>query len=816
VNIRVVNDSATFSGTAYSQALSDEIDALGANNILFVTAAGNTGQDNDTTARYPCSYRRANEICVTARDHNDKIPSWANYGSSSVDLAAPGVSIYSTLRNGNYGWLSGGSMASPQVAGAAALLLSNQPSLSVSAVKSAILNNVDPIAGMSGLVRTGGRLDVCKAIPGCQQPALVKTAAPAPGTDGTSATLNGSVSPQNTSTSFYFRYSLNPDMSGATTTGSQSAGSGGTSQPVSQTVTGLEPNTTYYVQVLATNATGTTSGSVLSFRTSSVGPQVSTAPASSLTGSSAVLNGSVNPENSSTTYSSTYSPNAGMTGASTTGSQSAGSGSTSQPVSQTVTGLEPNTTYYVQVLATNGTGTTNGSVLSFRTSSIGPQVSTAPASSLTGSSAVLNGSVNPENSSTTYSFTYSPNADMSGASATGTQSAGSGGTSQPVSQTVTGLEPNTTYYVQVLATNGTGTSTGPVVSFATSAPPLAITGAVQSIGPATAVFTASVNPQNSPTTYVFDYSPNPDMSGATQAPPDNPLDVRSGNSFAEVSQQVSGLAPDTTYYVQVVATNEASPARTAVGSVQSFTTAAQTTTTTTTTTPVPAPPPGAVTLPASSLGNSSAVLNGAVNPDHSPTTYTFRCSPHADMSGATQAHAASAAGSDSTAHPESQTLTGLAPKTTYYFQIVATSPAGTTSGSVRSFTTMALSFNGPRPRGPSLSRRVPSGQTLSSLLRHGLTVRVRCGGRCALKAELLLPVLVSLAGGRHHTTMTVLGGVSRTLLPGHTLQFTITLSRTGRRVLAHSSGATLTLQLSASAGAGKPTTSRLRVTLKRR
>jgi subtilisin family serine protease len=166
VNIRVVNDSTVFIGTASSQALSDEIDALGANNILFVTAAGNSGQNNDVpaNARYPCAYDRPTEICVTASDQNDALWSQANWGPNTVDLAAPGDNIYSTLRNGNYGYISGTSMASPQVAGAAALILSVQD-MTVTALKAQILNTVDPIPALSGLVRTGGRLDVCNALP---------------------------------------------------------------------------------------------------------------------------------------------------------------------------------------------------------------------------------------------------------------------------------------------------------------------------------------------------------------------------------------------------------------------------------------------------------------------------------------------------------------------------------------------------------------------------------------------------------------------------------------------------------------------------
>src|SRR5713226_1452539 len=149
VNVRVVNDSGTWVGTAFSQALSDEIDLLGSNDILFVTAAGNTAQDNDTTPRYPCVYDRANQICVAATDQNDHLwtsssTTGSNYGINTVDLAAPGVNIYSTKRLTNTGFISGTSMSAGQVSGTAALILS-QGYLSVADLKSRILNNVDAL-----------------------------------------------------------------------------------------------------------------------------------------------------------------------------------------------------------------------------------------------------------------------------------------------------------------------------------------------------------------------------------------------------------------------------------------------------------------------------------------------------------------------------------------------------------------------------------------------------------------------------------------------------------------------------------------------
>jgi hypothetical protein len=196
VNVRVVNDSPTFEGKPSAQQIAEETEAieeLGDEGILFVTAAGNTAEDNDEeTGRYPCRLDLANEICVTATDDEDLLPNWADFGAHTVDLAAPGVSIYSTLREGKYGYLSGGSMAAAQVSGAAALILSTDPSLSPVALKQDILDNVDPRFSLSGMVSSGGRLDICKALPGCE-PAVVTSVSPSsgPAGGGTSVTIAG-------------------------------------------------------------------------------------------------------------------------------------------------------------------------------------------------------------------------------------------------------------------------------------------------------------------------------------------------------------------------------------------------------------------------------------------------------------------------------------------------------------------------------------------------------------------------------------------------------------------------------------------------
>src|SRR5207244_6011718 len=97
-----------------------------------------------------------NESGLAASDPTDRLPSWPNYGPTTVDVAAPGRNIYSTLRNDTYGYVNGSSMASAEVSGAAALILSSGYR-SATALKADILNNVDVLPPLSGLVRTGGR-----------------------------------------------------------------------------------------------------------------------------------------------------------------------------------------------------------------------------------------------------------------------------------------------------------------------------------------------------------------------------------------------------------------------------------------------------------------------------------------------------------------------------------------------------------------------------------------------------------------------------------------------------------------------------------
>lgn len=158
--------SNSWGGGGYSQALVDAIVAAGAANQLLIAAAGNDyGNNNDDNPMYPASYPPDNIIAVAASDHNNDVAYFSNVGPTSVDLAAPGVNILSTVPGNDYdGSYSGTSMATPHVSGVAALLLSKNPGAPYQEVKKWILDNVTPLPQWEGVVLTGGRLNAAEAL----------------------------------------------------------------------------------------------------------------------------------------------------------------------------------------------------------------------------------------------------------------------------------------------------------------------------------------------------------------------------------------------------------------------------------------------------------------------------------------------------------------------------------------------------------------------------------------------------------------------------------------------------------------------------
>ena len=156
--------NASYLGGDASQAEYDGLEAARQADVLFVAAAGNEGENNDEHPIYPASYDLPNIIAVASTDHNDQMASTSCYGASSVDLAAPGVSILSTYPGDLYATASGTSMATPHVVGAAALVWATDLSQTYGDVKDRILSTVDPLPSLQGFVLTGGRLNLSQAV----------------------------------------------------------------------------------------------------------------------------------------------------------------------------------------------------------------------------------------------------------------------------------------------------------------------------------------------------------------------------------------------------------------------------------------------------------------------------------------------------------------------------------------------------------------------------------------------------------------------------------------------------------------------------
>ncbi len=162
VNVRII--SASWGSTQYSKALEDAIRAAGEAGILFVAAAGNSSTDNDKRPHYPSNYNLPNVISVAALDRTDSLASFSNFGVKTVHIAAPGREIVSTWLNDDYREASGTSMATPYVSGTAALILANEPDMSVEKLRERLLKAVDKIDSLNGKTESGGRLNAAKAL----------------------------------------------------------------------------------------------------------------------------------------------------------------------------------------------------------------------------------------------------------------------------------------------------------------------------------------------------------------------------------------------------------------------------------------------------------------------------------------------------------------------------------------------------------------------------------------------------------------------------------------------------------------------------
>ena len=193
--LNIVASNNSWGGDENSQALEDAINRGGDAGILFVAAAGNDGLDIDAAPSYPASHECDTEeggaprgydclISVAAITEDGDLASFSNYGSTSVDIGAPGQEIASTYPGNGYVYLDGTSMAAPHVTGAIALLASCQAAPAANLLRASVIDNGVATGSLSGLTSTGDRLSIGPMMADCDLggPRVLLTT-PAGGTD---------------------------------------------------------------------------------------------------------------------------------------------------------------------------------------------------------------------------------------------------------------------------------------------------------------------------------------------------------------------------------------------------------------------------------------------------------------------------------------------------------------------------------------------------------------------------------------------------------------------------------------------------------
>jgi hypothetical protein len=174
---RIIN--ASLGSTGFSLAVSNAIASAREAGIVVVAAAGNStppnpGTDVDINPTYPAGYKIDNIVSVAYTTRNDGLGQFSGYGVTNVALGAPGDQIYSTTHSSdtsytsdllvNLGSATGTSFAAAYVSGACALLMAQYPADSYQETIARLLGSTDPLPSLAGRCRTGGRLNLYKAL----------------------------------------------------------------------------------------------------------------------------------------------------------------------------------------------------------------------------------------------------------------------------------------------------------------------------------------------------------------------------------------------------------------------------------------------------------------------------------------------------------------------------------------------------------------------------------------------------------------------------------------------------------------------------
>lgn len=441
----------------------------------------------------------------------------------------------------------------------------------------------------------------------------------------------------------------------------------GGSSSVYVEINGLQPNTTYRYRVRATNNVGTAYGTESSFTTTNL-PIVTTLPATAVTDTSAVLNGTAKAGGGALLYL-TFEYWTGYTYPTTSyANPQSASGSSTATASLPITGLSPNTEYHCRLVGQeSGTPSQfSGAEIVFTTTGPGgglPAVSTGVASSLRATSAgLIAGSINAGAAAATVAWEYGlSTAYGSEVSFYQVIPAGEPYAYGTAYGSATGLTPATTYHYRAKITNSIGTTYGADATFTTSALSLsAVTGNATQIRTTSATITGAF--QNNADTSTLSFEWGLDTNYGTLMPAAPATASASNGASTNASAALSGLLPDTIYHYRLV---NANPNGNTFGADMSFKTLSATA-------------PVAITGTATGSTTGTATVRGIVNASDSTITPLFEYGLTTAYGFFTTALPQPISGATDT--PVSAIVSGLTSNAVYHYRVVATGPQGTTYG----------------------------------------------------------------------------------------------------------------------------------------
>ncbi len=414
-------------------------------------------------------------------------------------------------------------------------------------------------------------------------------------------------------------------------------------------------------------------------------PVIEGGEVTSLTPFRASLSAAVNPENESTSCIFEYGETSAF-GSTALCEPSTLEGEGAQGISVNLEMLKAGTTYHYHFVAENASGETEGTEGEFTTlPAEAPIVESESISSATSESVRLEARINPNYQKTTYQFEYATNESFTGAEVVpGTEALPEAFEERPVSTTVSGLEPRTTYYFRVVAMNESGTQDGAPVSFETQGTPIVTTGAAESITRTTASISGTVDPGGAPALAQVVYIDQADYEAAVGKGVEDPYAAEGGRltSSVTVSEadfaahnvgpfELRELKAGTVYHYAVVATNSVG---TTIGPDATFTTS-------------PATPPVATTGEATGITQTAATLNGTVDTRGLRTTMSFEMGETPALGLPEMASVVPGSESGTTVAISLPFANYLPPGTTFYYRARASNADGVSYGEVKTFTT---------------------------------------------------------------------------------------------------------------------------------